>query len=69
VINYILNVDEEIKDKEMIAMRIQRCSLILNDEDQSGAHIRVHQVVYDVINSLTSDFPEIQQLQTVDATV
>ena len=69
VINYILNVDEEIKDKEMIPMRIQRCSLILNGEDESGALIRVHQVVYDVINSLTSDFPEIQQLQTVDATV
>ena len=69
VINYILNVDEEIQDKEMIVMRIQRCSLILNGEDESGAYIRVHQVVYDVINSLTSDFPEIQQLQTVDATV
>ena len=69
VINYILNVDEEIKDKEMIAMKIQRCSLILDGEDEGGAYIRVHQVFYDVINSLTSDFPEIQQLQTVDATV
>ena len=26
VINYILNVDEETGDKEMIGMRIQRCS-------------------------------------------
>ena len=69
VINYILNVDEEFKDQVIIAMRIQRCSLILNGEDESGAYIRVHQVVYDVINSLTRDFPEIQQLQTVDATV
>ena len=69
VINYIFSEDEEIQDKEMIGMRIQRCSLILNGEDESGAYIRVHQVVYDVINSLTSDFPEIQQLQTVDATV
>ena len=34
VINYILNVDKEIQDKEMIAMRIQRCSLILNGEDE-----------------------------------
>ena len=69
VINYILNVDEEIQDKEMIAMTIQRCSLILNGEDESGAYVRVHQVVYDVINSLTGEFPEIQQLQAVDATV
>ena len=69
VINYILNVDEEIQDQEMIAMKIQRCSLILSGEDESGAYIRVHQVVYDVINSLTSEVPEIQQLRNVDATM
>ena len=69
VINYILNKDEEIQDKEMIGMKIQRCALILNGEDESGDYIRVHQIVYDVITSLTSDFPEIQQLHTVDATV
>ena len=69
VINYILNVDEEIQDKEIIGMRIQRCSLILIGEDESGTYIRVHQVVYDVINSLNSDCSEIQQLQIVDATV
>ena len=69
VINYIFSEDVKLQDKEMIGMRIERCSLILNGEDESGAYIRVHQVVYDVINSLTSDFPEIQQLQTVDATV
>ena len=69
VINYIFNKDEEIQDKEMIAIKIQRCALILNGEDEGGAYIRVHQVVYDVITSLTSDFPEIQQLHTVDATV
>jgi len=69
VINYILNVDREYQDKEIIAVRIQRCSLILNGEDESGAYIRVHQVVYDVIQSLTRDFPEFQQLQTEDATI
>ena len=69
VINYILNVDKEIQDEEMIGMTIQRCSLILSGEDETGAYIRVHQVVYDVITSLTSEFPEIQQLQTVDATI
>ena len=69
VINYILNKDEEIQDKEMIGMKIQRCALILNGEDESGDYIRVHQIVYDVITSVTSDFPEIEQLHTVDATV
>ena len=52
VINYILNVDEEIQDKEMIIMRIQRCSLILLEEEDGDIYIGVHQVVREVIQSL-----------------
>ena len=70
VIRYILNVDEEIKDKEMIAMTIQRCSLLLFEAEEEGsAYIRVHQIVSDVIESLIRDFPKTQQFQTVDAAV
>ena len=70
VIRYILNVDEEIKDKEMIAMTIQRCSLLLfGAEEEGSAYIRVHQIVSDVIESLIRDFPETHQRQTVDAAV
>ena len=70
VIRYILNVDEEIKNKEMIAMAIQRCSLLLfGAEEEGGAFIRVHQIVSDVIDSLIGDSPETQQLQIVDAAV
>ena len=70
VIRYILNVDEEIKDKEMIAMTIQRCSLLLfGAEEEGSACIRVHQIVSDVIASLIRDFPETHQLQTVDTAV
>ena len=69
MINHILSVDGEIQDKEMIAMRIQRCSLFLFGEDESGAYIRLHQVVYEVTNSLINDFPETQQFQTVDANI
>ena len=65
----VISADGEIQDKEMIAMRIQRCSLFLFGEEESGAYIRVHQVVYEVINSLINDFPETQQFQTVDATI
>ena len=65
VINYILNVDEEIDDKEMIGNRIQRCSLLLLDEEETGAHIRVHQVVYDVINAIVQDSPMILQLEAI----
>ena len=70
VIRYILNADEEIKDKEMIAMTIQRCSLLLfGAEEKGSAYIRVHQIVSDVIESLIRDFPETHQRQTVDAAV
>ena len=54
----------------MIAMTIQRCSLLLlGPEDDDSAHIRVHQIVSDVIESLCRDFPKTQQLQTADAAV
>ena len=63
VINYLLNVDEETEDKEMIGMRIQRCSLLLLEEEGTGVHIRVHQLVHDVINAVVQDYPMIQQLE------
>ncbi|XP_020613783.1 uncharacterized protein LOC110052008 [Orbicella faveolata] len=65
VINYILNVDEEIDDKAMIGNRIQRCSLLLLEEEETGVHIRVHQVVHDVINAVVQDYPMIQQLEAI----
>ena len=58
VINYILNVDEEIQDKEMIITRIQRCSLILLEEEDGGIYIGVHQVVRDVIQALMKEYPK-----------
>ena len=58
VINYILNVDEEIQDKEMIIMTIQRCSLILLEEEDGGTYIGVHQVVRDVIQALMKGYPK-----------
>ena len=67
VISCILNVDEEIEDKEMISMRIQRCSLLLFEEEESGVYIRIHQIVYDIINSLMEDRPVSQRLQYVNA--
>ena len=36
VINYFLNIDEKIEDKEAICMRIERCSLLLLEEEESG---------------------------------
>ena len=58
VINYIHDVDEEIRDKELIITRIQRCSLILLEEEDGGIYVGLHQVVRDVVQSLMKDCPE-----------
>ena len=69
VINYILNVDEEIPNKEMIITRIQRCSLILIEEEDSVVHIGVHQVVRDVIQTIMTDYPESSHYEAVNGAV
>ena len=59
-ISYIKTVDENSKDleKELICMRLKRCSLLLFDEDGNGCFIRVHQVVHDAIKTALKDNPE-----------
>ncbi|KAJ7383720.1 hypothetical protein OS493_026250 [Desmophyllum pertusum] len=66
VTNYVLDVQKEIEDKEAISMRILRCSLLLfEEEEKSGVHIRIHQVVHDAINTVIKD----QHLQAVNGAV
>ena len=52
-VNYIKTVDEDSKDieKELICMRLKRCSLLLFDENENGCFIRVYQVVHDAIKT------------------
>ena len=69
VVNYILSVDEGITDEEMIIMKLQRCSLILSHEDELGFHIRVHQVVRDVVSSLIKGYPESRHMKTLNSAV
>ena len=69
VVNYIVSVDEGIKDEEMIIMKLQRCSLILTHEDEFGFHIRVHQVVRDVVKSLIKGYPESRHMKTFKSAV
>ena len=69
VINYILNIDEKIEDKEAISMRIQRCSLLLSEEEVSSVCIRVHQVVHEAIHTVMKDLPEIQRIQAVNGAI
>ena len=68
--SYIIKVDEQAADKESICMRIKRCSLVLFEEDQDVAFIRVHQVVHDAIKNLVKEQSEKQKLhQTANAAV
>ena len=69
VVNYIVSVDEGIKDEEMIIMKLQRCSLILTHEDEFGFHIRVHQVVRDVVKSLIKGHLESRHIKTLKSAV
>ena len=66
VINYIMgSIDEEFQDEDMISTRMNRCSLLLFEEEESGVYIRVHGVVYDVINTVTADYAKVEQLKVV----
>ena len=68
--SYINKVDEQATDKVSIRMRIKRCSLVLFEEDQDVAFIRVHQVVHDAIKNLVKEQSGKQKLhQTANAAV
>ena len=70
VINYIMSsIDEEFQDEDMISTRMNRCSLLLFEEEESGDYIRLHGVVYDVINTVTADYAKVEQLKVVLKTV
>ena len=68
--SYILKVDEQAEDKKSICMRIKRCSLVLFEEDQDGACIRVHRVVHEAIKAVVKDQLERSKFhQAVNAVV
>ena len=68
--SYILKVDEQAEDKESICMRIKRFSLVLFEEDQDGACIRVHGVVHKAIKAVMKDQLERSKFhQAVNAVV
>ena len=58
VSNYISGMDEQAADKEEICLNLKRCSLVLFEEDESGAFIRVHQIVHDAIKTVMKDHQE-----------
>ena len=65
VFNYISRVDEQAADKEFICLDLKRCSLVLFEEEESGAFIRVHQVVHDAIKTVMKDHQEPQRASQI----
>lgn len=65
LLDYILNVDEEIEDEQLVSTMIQRCSLLLLKEGESDVYICVHQVVHDVISTLMKAYSPNEQFVAV----
>ena len=63
VIKYIRNTDKELKDDDMIRMRVQRSQLLLFEEDDSDVYIRVHQVVHNAIKAETKNSSDCENLK------
>ena len=69
VVNYLKKVNEELKDPEILATRICKCSLLLFEEDDSGVYIRVHQIVHDVINTVMKTLAKNKELEAIDGAI
>ena len=52
--DFITSVDKEIQDIEMIRLKIQRCSLLMFERDETDVYIRVHQVVHNFIKTVAA---------------
>ncbi|XP_044175301.1 uncharacterized protein LOC122958450 [Acropora millepora] len=77
VTNYIQKVEEnsdmnkegEFNDKNVIALRISKSSLLLLEEDNGEIYVRIHQVVRDVIQRLIKQHWETQGFEVVHVSI
>ena len=71
VVSYIMNAHEESDeaDKDLIRMRLKRSSLLLFEDDEGGCFIRLHQVVHNVIKTVTKECPESQTDKVVSGVI
>ncbi|CAH3169798.1 unnamed protein product, partial [Pocillopora meandrina] len=65
IIEYVKTTDDEFEDEDMIRTRMNRCSLLIIEEESTGVYIRVHGVVLDVIKSATKGFAKDQSHKVV----
>ncbi|XP_022778094.1 nephrocystin-3-like, partial [Stylophora pistillata] len=65
VVDYIMEMENELEDKDAIGLKISRCPLLLFDEEESGVYIRVHGIVHYVVNSVTKRSAKDKQIKCI----
>ena len=50
--------DKEMETREVISLRIKKCSLLLLDKEEIGVYVRTHYAAHEVINILVNELPE-----------
>ena len=50
--------DKEMETRDVISLRIQRCSLLLLDVEEIGVYVRTRYAAHEVINILVNELPE-----------
>ncbi|PFX13553.1 Nephrocystin-3 [Stylophora pistillata] len=65
VVDYIMEMEEQLEDKDAIEVKISRCPLLLFDREESGVYIRVHGVVHDIVNSVTKKSAKDKQIKSI----
>ena len=56
VTNYIRNRAVKRNDEDAIRLEIQKCSLLLFDQEENACFIRTHQVTHDAIRAVLKDY-------------
>ncbi|XP_044175300.1 uncharacterized protein LOC122958449, partial [Acropora millepora] len=67
--NSDMNTEGEFNDKNVIGLRISKCSLLLLEEDNGEIYVRIHQVVRDVIQRLIKQHWETQGFEVVHVSI
>ncbi|XP_068694775.1 uncharacterized protein [Montipora foliosa] len=73
VITYILNAEnksgrsglDEFVDEDIIGLRIRKSSLLLLEEEESGVHVQVHQIVKNVIQTRIKKYSQAQYFEII----
>ncbi|XP_015767790.1 PREDICTED: uncharacterized protein LOC107346505 isoform X2 [Acropora digitifera] len=67
--NSNMNTKGELNDKDVIALRIRKSSLLLSEDNNTEIFVRTHQVVRDVIQRLIKHLSETERFEVVHVSI